>query len=191
MKISQTALNLVVYFRSLGARLAVCSRPVRSSSRLKDYSRLDVRGKLVSVTTTGTRNIATCSRCAYYRVLCVCPDLPFNRSLARSLACSCLPSAYRERFLLNLRGRSIYTSAQFREAASRECGFIGPLAGGERRGRDTCARERETGSGRRAREQSTGWLHDEYKVKAARHFFFFPLTRPERLSSRACTSLPS
>jgi len=29
-------------------------------------------------------------------------------------------SAYREHFLLNLRGRSIYTSAQFREAASRE-----------------------------------------------------------------------
>lgn len=46
--------------------------------------------------------------------------------LAYSLARSLIPvylwptSAYRERFLLNLRGRSIYTSAQFREAASRE-----------------------------------------------------------------------
>lgn len=46
--------------------------------------------------------------------------------LAYSLARSLIPvylwpmPAYRERFLLNLRGRSIYTSAQFREAASRE-----------------------------------------------------------------------
>lgn len=47
-------------------------------------------------------------------------------STARLLARSLIPvylwptPAYRERFLLNLRGRSIYTSAQFREAASRE-----------------------------------------------------------------------
>lgn len=46
--------------------------------------------------------------------------------LAYSLVRSLIPvylwptSAYRERFLLNLRGRSIYTSAQFREAAIRE-----------------------------------------------------------------------
>lgn len=68
-------------------------------------------------------------------------DLSFShsptRSLARSLARWFVPVylrlAYRARFLLNLRGRSIYTSAQFREAASRECGFIGPLHGGKSR----------------------------------------------------------
>lgn len=48
-------------------------------------------------------------------------------STARLLIRSLIPdvylwptSAYRERFLLNLRGRSIYTSAQFQEAAIRE-----------------------------------------------------------------------
>lgn len=46
------------------------------------------------------------------------------RLLARSLIPVYLWPAYRERFLLNLRGRSIYTSAQFREARRVEKAWL-------------------------------------------------------------------
>jgi len=98
----------------------------------------------------------------------------FARSFLMSTFGRCM-SAYRERFLLNLRGRSIYTSAQFREAVSRESVA---LSGRPQRKDAIRERERETGSGGSSTRIGTIHIVMAIYLSSSYSFYFLRFRRP-------------